>query len=250
MKNTLRVVSLAYLAFAFSIGAQPQKGIPPKTQNAPGAQARPVDTSKKAVKNDSLGRDSVKTRFGTLRIASQPDSASVVLDSGSKGETPVVVDSIPVGQHTVLVKKKGYFVKKITVAVLADTVQDITVTLIRPGCLVVKTDPAAARLFLDGKESGLTPWENAKLKPGDYTLRFEHEQRSTIERRVTVNEGACDTVSVSLPFSKMYLDSVARERQLQDAQKRKSRRTTDFAVFGAFLVFGLAILLIEASSSK
>ena len=257
MNNTIGVMTAMIFWCAVSNDAARQMVLPEKNASAKSqtqSAVKPVDTAKTVspapVTSDSLRPDSLAARWGKLRIVSTPDSATVVLDSSEKGRTPAVLDGIAIGQHTILVKKKGYFVKKITVMVNADTAQDISVVLVRPGCVAVRSNPPGARLFVDGKETGFTPWENAKLKPGDLAIRLEYPQRTAVEQRVSVKEGGCDTLTFDLPYSKTYLDSLVREQKQQDVKKRKAKRTANIAVFGAFLIFGIVILFIEASNNK
>jgi len=236
----IKIVTIAALAMAAACFAQKQ----PATPALKAAAQQHADTVKNTVQPDSL------PRFGKLRVVSNPDSALVVVDSAEKGQTPILIDGLSMGRHVVIVRKKSYFVKKLSVEVGVDTVQEVTVALVRPGCAVVKTDPAGARVFFDGKELGFTPWENSKLKPGDYAIRLEYPQRETIRRGISVREAVCDTIVVNLPFSKAYVDSIALMQQRQDMAKRKTTRTVNIAVFGAFLLFGLVIILLESSNGK
>jgi hypothetical protein len=252
MKNNYMIVSAACLCCAFSIFSEPQKIIPADTSS--GAQsakiAKPSDTSKAETKTDTLERDRVKTGFGRLHIIATPDSAVVVMDSNTRGTAPIIIDSIVPGEHTVLIRKKGYFIKKISFVAAADTTLQISVNLVRPGGLVVKSDPIGARLFLNDNDSGATPWENVKLKPGDYKVRLEYLQHETFEKNVSVTDGLCDTISVTLPYTKTYLDSIAAVKQHKDAAKHKANLITNLAVFGTFLVFGLVIIAIEAANNN
>ena len=229
-----------------------QKSAKPLPQAAPATAqlAQSVNQTDTAKKTSPSLTPAPLSGIGKLRIVSTPDSALVEVDSMEKGLTPLAIDSLPIGRHTVLVRKKSYFIKKLIVDVRADSAQDLAVTLVRPGCLVVKSDPSGARVLFDEKESGFTPWENAKIKPGDYRLKLEYPERSSVERRVIVREGACDTVTAQLPYTKAYQDSVALEQKRLGEAKRKIKRTVNMAVFGAFLLFGFVIVLIESSSGK
>jgi hypothetical protein len=122
--------------------------------------------------------------------------------------------------------------------------------LVKPGCLVVKTDPPGARVFIDNKEAGATPFENAKLKPGTYSLKLELAQRETVERSVTVAEAGCDTLSIGLPFLKTYTDSVEHAQKAAKEQKSKFKKTIDLIVIGAFVAFGAVIIAVEAGNAK
>jgi hypothetical protein len=246
----LKLFLTFFVWYAFSQAAGPQK---PEAANGPAAAA-PGAAAQQTVaahKDTAAARvaDSIKTGFARLTIQSQPDSAAVVIDSLEKGVTPARFDSLTPGLHTMLIKKKGYFVKKITTMLSPDSLHAISVVLVRPGGIAVRTEPAGATLYLDNKETGTTPFENTKLKPGAYALRLERAHYQTVERSVTVAEAACDTLFITLPLSKAFTDSVENAQKEAARKKGKFKRTVDLLVVGAFLVFGAVIFLIEAGSA-
>jgi hypothetical protein len=246
----IKLILTLFVWYAFSQAAEPQKtaAVGSPAAVTPTEAASGVLAPAAAPKDAAAPRiaDTVKTGFARLMIRSQPDSAAIIIDSVEKGLTPARFDSLPPGLHTMLVKKKGYFVKKITTMLSPDSLHDIAVTLVRPGGVAVRTEPPGATLYLDNKETGTTPYENTKLKPGAYTLRLEKTQYQTVEKSINVIEAACDTLSVTLAPSKAYTDSVDNVLKAVAVKKRKFKRTVDFIVIGAFLVFGAVIFLIEA----
>lgn len=46
--------------------------------------------------------------FGAIDVSYRPAGASIVIDGSLFGETPAIINNIPVGYHTVTVNKKGY----------------------------------------------------------------------------------------------------------------------------------------------
>ena len=164
--------------------------------------------------------DTAKAGPGKLHVVSQPDSALVVVDTTSQGLSPFSLDSLSPGPHVILVKKKGYFVKKINISIRPRETEDLTVSLVKPGSVYLKSDPFGARCFFDSKESGKTPCEIAKLKPGDYDVRLEMPNRTAQDRRVTVREGLCDTIMVQMPFTPHYLDSTAAASKAAKEKRR------------------------------
>jgi hypothetical protein len=220
------------------------------TQKTPGSDTITANKNTAAASAAPSVADSVKGKFAKLSIQSQPDSAGIVIDSIEKGVTPARLDSILPGPHVILIKKKGYFAKKISTTLLPDSTYEISTALVRPGCINVKSDPAGATLFLDNKKTGTTPFENTKIKPGNYTLRLELTNYEPIERPIIVAETGCDTISIGLQFSKTYADSIDRVKKDAIEKKRKFKKIVDYIAAGAFLVFGAVICLIEAGNAK
>jgi hypothetical protein len=252
MKKMTGIATMLFVAYSLALGAEPQKAkaaISPLPTATAVAKPDTAAAAKAAANQNTLPPPAVTVRFSRLSLHSQPDSASIVIDSLDKGQTPAVIDSLAAGQHTILIKKKGYFVKKVTTTLSPDSLHEIAVSLVKPGSLVVRTDPPGAKVSIDNKESGTTPFEYTKFKPVTYTLKLELSQRETIERPVAIAEGGSDTISIGLPFSKAYTDSVEREQKAAREKKSKFKKTVDFVVIGAFVVFGAVIFLFEMGNA-
>jgi hypothetical protein len=216
--------------------------------------AVPAASAKQAAqKPDSLGKakDSTaapRTAFGRIAVTSIPEQAEVSVDSVAKGACPVTIDSLQQGMHVLIVRKKGYFGKKITVKVPPDSTVTVAVSLVKPGRLVLKSDPDQARVFLDGKEAGTTPYENATLKPGSHTVRCEKDSYAPFEKQLVVAEGSDDTLSVAL--------SPVREPQQEakkapaPAKKSSFDKVTTAIVAGLFAVFGIILFSIEIEETS
>jgi hypothetical protein len=254
MKKRTMVVMMLFAGYSLAPSVEAQKT---ESANSPAPAAPGITSSEPAAhKKVTAGKDSAapiavnaEGGFARLILRSQPDSADIVIDSTDIGQTPATIDSVSPGMHVILIKKKGYFVKKITTTIAPDSLHEISVVLIKPGCIVVKSEPTGAALFIDKKEVGATPYESAKLKPGNYTLRLSLEKHETVERSIIVAETGCDTLSINLPISKAYTDSVERAKKAAVEKKRKFKKTVDLIVMGTFLVFGTVIFFIEAGNA-
>ena len=243
MKKSIIISINTCVIFLFCLNSMAQTQVPDKAPQKPQILA---DSAKSVDKKDTLVTDTAKSAFGKLHITSRPDSSQVIVDSAIQGIAPLFLDSIAPGMHTILVKNKGYFVKKISVVVRPYATEEIAVFLVRPGSVFVKSDPAGAQCFMDGKESGKTPCEIAKLKPGDYDLSLHLFNRAAQERRITVTESKCDTLSFNLPFTQAYLDSVAAFKKVEKEKTARKNRTRNYVVAGVFGAFAVAILIMEA----
>jgi hypothetical protein len=86
----------------------------------------------------------------------------------------------------------------VSVDIIADTTTDLNVTLVALGGLVVKTEPSGASIVINNKTFGVTPFETAKLIPGEYTLKCEKQGFISFEKQFTVAEGKTDTIAAAL----------------------------------------------------
>jgi hypothetical protein len=212
-----------------------------------------VDTVKAArdsiVKNvTTVKTDTVSAlKFGRLSVTTTPETAEVSIDSIVKGSSPLTLDSIAAGNHVLIVKRKGYFGKKVIVNVKPDSMLAVDVTLVKPGSLVLKSNPSAANVFLDGKEAGVTPYENAKLKPGNHTMRIEKKQYGTVETTIAAIEGKKDSLSFTL--QPIPVAPAAPQPQQVPAPKRGLDTTILIVLTSIFVVFGIVIFGIESGSN-
>ena len=244
MKTFIKISAAVCALNLLCLSSMAQTQAPGKTPQNPPVMS---DSAKSVVKKDTLVSDTAKTGLGKLHITSQPDSSQVIVDSTIQGIAPFSLDSVAPGMHTIIVKKKGYFVKKMSVIVRPRATEEIAVFLLKPGSVFVKSDPAGAQCFIDGKESGKTPCEIAKLKPGDYDLSLELMDRTAQTRRIAIAESKCDTLSFSLPFTQAYLDSVAAFKKAEKEKISRKKRTRNYLVAGVFGAFAIAILIMEAA---
>ena len=98
----------------------------------------------------------------------------------------------------------------------------------RYGNLVVKSDPPAARVAIDGAEAGLTPFSSDSLSPGSHTLQVSLPDYDTATATLQITAGRSLDRAFTLKHSKAWSDSVrAAERASKAAAaaaqpKRKS----------------------------
>ena len=108
---------------------------------------------------------------GSLLVTSQPVGAAVYLDGKEVGTTPLQKSDIPVGKHSVELRKKDYRTAVMEVEVKEGEINNFSAELIDEFTLTINTDPAGAQVSLNGENKGNTPYTTL-LKSGDYLLRI------------------------------------------------------------------------------
>jgi hypothetical protein len=168
---------------------------PPDASPAPAATVAPPAPARDA-------RPAPKT--GRLVISSNPPRAAVVINGKWSGRTPLTVDDLPFGRYVVRVVEPGYDVarEQLTLSSAAAS-QTMDVTLRRgtgkrapapdartpqapaaappsaapavpaTGEIYVDSRPRGARVFINGKELGVTPLRLAGLPLGSRVVRLE-----------------------------------------------------------------------------
>ena len=139
------------------------------------------------------------SRVQDIWITSTPPGAKAVLDGNFAQScmTPCMLHG-PTGVHHLSLSKAGYINEYRDVPV-GDTAIDFPqITLQQPeGTLFLSSDPAGARIFVNGRQySQLTP-AAITLSPGSYSIRVEKNGKSTT-KTVDVHDGL---VQLSLPLN-------------------------------------------------
>jgi len=135
---------------------------------------------------------------GTATINSQPPGAVVVIDGTPRGQTPLKV-TLSVGSHTMELQNNGA-TRSVPLVIEAGTVASHYIDLAAPvsaGRLEVTSEPAGARVLLDGQFRGLTPFVLATITPGLHKVIVANET-ANVSRGVTITAGATSTVMVTL----------------------------------------------------
>ena len=136
---------------------------------------------------------------GTLAIQTNPAGASVVIDGQANGVTPLSV-SLSAGPHTLELTSNGvHRTIPITMAAGAELSQFIEMPQAAAvvGQLDVRTDPAGARVSVDGQRRGVSPVTVTGLTAGSHTVMLENELGS-VNQDVTIEPGG--TASLVVPM--------------------------------------------------
>jgi hypothetical protein len=136
---------------------------------------------------------------GTLSIDASPKPATVFIDDAPSGSTPLKVD-LPAGNHTVRLDGGEGLTRTFPVTITAGKEVSHLVELardIQTGSLEVRSDPAGARVSLDGRGVGNSPVTLNDLQPGDHTVVVEGPNNS-VRQAVKVIAGTRSSVVVPL----------------------------------------------------
>ena len=111
---------------------------------------------------------------GSVTVSSNPDGAQIQLDGQSNPGwvTPLELTELTPGRHTITLNKAGYAPETRTVDIASRGKAVVTMQLaLLPAVLTVSSEPAGARVYLDGKDMGKpTPIQISVEKPGNHTI--------------------------------------------------------------------------------
>jgi hypothetical protein len=135
---------------------------------------------------------------GTAVISSRPEGAVVLINGVSRGVTPLRL-SLERGDYTLELQNSGA-TRTIPLTVDAGSTVSHYIDLAVPvsvGRLEISSEPAGARVTLDGVQRGTTPLVLASVARGPHTVVITGETTS-VTRAVTVTPGVTSVVMATL----------------------------------------------------
>jgi len=165
--------------------SQPAPAAPATSQPAPAPVAqqpeeiaepvapveRPTANSKSHNKKKSSPAPSVIP--GQLAVDSTPQGAQVQIDgqSSSNWVTPFALTNLQPGQHSITVSKAGYSTDSRTVTVTSGNRATTVVHLAQlMATLIVKSDPAGANIYIDGRDVGTKTPAQVSVEKGTHVV--------------------------------------------------------------------------------
>jgi hypothetical protein len=156
-------------------------------------------------------------RKGSLEVLSEPDGASVTVDGEPRGVTPLTIDDLPVGSHTVVLESDSGSIKR-TVTIAADRVSQVT-EAIYSGWVHVST-PIEVQISEGARAIRLDERNQVLLPPGPHTLLFQNGPLGYQERKtVEVKPGAIASISIDPPESSLTVTASLPGEVLVDGQR-------------------------------
>jgi len=221
-RTTRKTVAVGSQEVSVSIRLEPVRGLLLVESEPPGAQAKvgtiangdtpllvpdcplgtyPVTFSKVGYKSSTV-QVTIDSRIpkkvfgelmsntGGLTIRSMPPGASVKVDGGRRGETPVTIENLDTGRYEVELEMAGYKPYSERVSIVAGESAGVEAELTPlPGGIRVASVPTKARVYLDGQLKGETIADLRPVEPGVHTLKIEKTGYETMSRTVTVERG-------------------------------------------------------------
>ncbi len=139
------------------------------------------------------------TPTGTLIIATNPAGAQATIDGQPRGTTPLTL-VLPVGPHTIVLRA-GNADRSIPVTINADAEVSQYIELPQAGAtlgqLQVRTEPAGAKVTIDGVAVGTSPMMVLDLAPGEHVVTLASALGS-VKHTVTIESGM--TASLVVPL--------------------------------------------------
>ena len=127
---------------------------------------------------------------GTMSVNTDPPGAEVLVDGTSRGWSPLRLALTP-GAHTLLIRgAKESRTIPINITAGAEVSQYLELPKAGSGFgqLQVRTEPAGARISIDGTPLGKTPMTIVEIAPGEHTVTLESEL-GAVTQKVMIEAG-------------------------------------------------------------
>jgi hypothetical protein len=137
---------------------------------------------------------------GTLAVQTNPPGVAVFVDGESRGNTPARL-TLNVGSHILELRGRGV-PRVVPVSVTAGA--EVSQYLELPetpstGSLLIQSDPAGAKVTVDGVAHGAAPVSVADLAPGDHEVVLQADGGTPVKQHVVIQAGV--TASVLAPVA-------------------------------------------------
>lgn len=142
---------------------------------------------------------------GTLKVATTPEKAKVYVDDQLRGESPLTLPGLAPIAHRLRIEMRGFETDARTVQVKpGETITEEFRLQQNSGVLLLTTEPAGARVLIDGEEQGETKaaaagmvsraFEVQFLGPGEHNLQLVRPGWSFQAKKFTIESGKAVTL--------------------------------------------------------
>ncbi|HNX16955.1 MAG TPA: PEGA domain-containing protein [Methanoregula sp.] len=138
---------------------------------------------------------------GTVFITSDPSGGDLYIDGILRGKTPIYVDALYPGPHTVLIRKTNYVDYQDVVTAsngMITEYNEFLIPLPQTGFLGVASNPENATVYLDGELFGTTQTPFSRIAAGEHRLFVQKTGYLNYTRNLTITGGTMKFVQADL----------------------------------------------------
>ena len=146
----------------------------------------------------TLQSDDIKT-YGQVEIITDPVGTNVLIDGLESGTTPLTLDKIESGVHSLILSYPGYERLQKRIMIKEGELLSVNEYLVpMTGSLTILSEPTGAIVYLDNTQKGITPLDIKDLPIKDYIVELSLKDYQKSTKRFTVQYGENTTQKISL----------------------------------------------------
>ncbi|MCC5847672.1 MAG: PEGA domain-containing protein [Verrucomicrobia bacterium] len=136
---------------------------------------------------------------GLVLIDSDPPGAAVSIGDVFRGNTPLAMHNIRLGEHRARLVMQGYDDREIEFTVEDRIPRRVDVDMVsNSGSLIVHSNPSGATVYVDGRNEGSTPVSLDRVQQGERDLVVELNGYADFRRTVSIVAGESARVTAEL----------------------------------------------------
>ena len=133
---------------------------------------------------------------GSLYVRSNPSGASIHIDGEYKGNTPLLIHDVLIGEHDVTLKMRNHKTEQYAVNVKEGLTENIDGVLSDYAQMTIDSNPSDATLYINNENVGNTPYSN-NMPSGDYDVEIRHKKYQTFKERIHL-DSSNPTLTITL----------------------------------------------------
>jgi sugar lactone lactonase YvrE len=145
--------------------------------------------------------------LGSMAVSSSPSGAKVYLDGEPKGQTPIEISQVSVGNHQLRLSLRGYrdWMDQVAVEPGGRVSRQVALALMA-GWVWVASEPAGATATIDGRLIGQTPLERIELPAGEHRLNLVKDRFASADATFTVADNDETRLAYTLDQTSFMVD--------------------------------------------
>ncbi len=140
----------------------------------------------------------MKKGTGAIKIFSNPVGAMVFIDDDRKGSTPLKVDGLTAGEHSITIVNHGSITYKGIAMIGVGEVRTMNVDLDPASYLELSVSPNDAEVYINDSKVKLVA--NMEITPGSKTVKVKRDGYDTYEQTFTAIAGESEKINVNLKY--------------------------------------------------
>jgi len=114
-------------------------------------------------------------KLGVLSVMTTPAKADIYLNNELQGQSPKFVNNLIIGTYTLKLQKQGFALTEKQVEITENQTTTINETLASAIEVKITSNPAGAKLYIDGQYIGITP-QSVSLSFEEHSLKLEKDK--------------------------------------------------------------------------
>jgi|GEM_PF-6643267 len=192
-------------------------------------------------------------KTGSVSISTNPEGASVNIDRKYAGTSPLKLDSLKPGSHTISLSMNEYRDISDSFYITAGASTTYSKKMVKEnGNIEIDSTPTGASVYLAGTYKGVTPLLLKGISPEKYNVHLTKEGYKDIDRSVTVNDGETTSVSISmdsLSFTEKVSATVSGS-SASSSSVTSSKSLEISTLLPGTIIVGFLLLIVMSSRRK